>query len=103
MAGPVDLVWDNLAAHKSKLVKAVAAAHPRLTVHHLPPYAPDLNPVEPLWSMTKYHRMANHTIDDLDELHAEAKRHVDAVAADQRLLEGCFASASLALTLPRPQ
>ena len=102
-AGPVDLVWDNLSAHKSKPVRALVAAHPRLTVHHLPPYAPDLNPVEPLWGMTKYHRMANHTIDSLDELHAEAKRHVEAVGAEQRLLTACFASAELALTFSRRQ
>ncbi len=67
-------------------------------VHHLPPYAPDLNPVEPLWSMTKYHRMANHTTDDPDELRAEAERHVEAVGAEQHLLAACFASAELALT-----
>ncbi len=79
------------------------AAHPRLSVRYLPPHAPDLNPVEPLWGMTKYHRMANHTIDDLGELHAEAKRHVDAVGSEQHLLEACFASAGLARTFPRPQ
>src|ERR1700679_1773383 len=43
MPGPVELIWDNLQAHKSPLVKAVAAKHPRLTLHYLPPYAPDLN------------------------------------------------------------
>ena len=95
--GPVHLVWDNLSAHKSKLVKEIQEQNPRLEVHYLPPYAPDLNPAEPLWSMTKYHRMANHCIDDLDQLHAEAKRHVAAVAAEQKLLEACFKSSGLAL------
>jgi transposase len=97
VAGPIELVWDNLQAHKSPLVKALAEANGRLRLHYLPPYAPDLNPVETLWSMTKYHRMANHSIDDLDRLHAEAKRHVDAVAGEQLLLEACFKSAGLAL------
>jgi transposase len=101
--GPIDLVWDNLAAHKSPLVKELVAANPRLRVHYLPPYAPDLNAVEPLWSLTKYHRMANHAIDTLDELLATAKRHVDAVASEQRLLQSCFKAAGLALSLPRAQ
>ena len=101
--GPIDLVWDNLQAHKSPLVKAVVAANPRLRVHYLPPYAPDLNPVEPLWSMTKHHRMANHAIDTLEELEATARRHVAAVAAEQRLLQACFKAAGLAVSFPSAQ
>ena len=95
--GPVDLVWDNLSAHKSKLLKAWLVDHPRLRIHYLPPYAPDLNPIETLWSTVKYHRMANHAIDELNELESEAKRHVAAVAAEQQLLRACFRSAELAL------
>ena len=100
---PVDLVWDNLQAHKSPIVREVVAAHPRLTLHYLPPYAPDLNAVEWVWSLTKHHRMANHGIDQVDAPHAEAKRHLDDVAADQRLLASCFAGAGLALKLPSAQ
>jgi transposase len=102
-AGPIDLVWDNLQAHKSPLVRQIAEAHPRLRLHYLPPYAPDLNPVEPLWCMTKYHRMANHAIDTLEELEATARRHVDAVAAQQHLLQSCFKSARLAVSFPSAQ
>jgi transposase len=101
--GPIDLVWDNLQAHKSPLVKQLAKDHPRLRLHYLPPYAPDLNPVETLWSLTKYQRMANHAIDDLAELEATARRHVDAVAAEQKLLAACFQSAGLALSLSSAQ
>jgi transposase len=96
-SGPIDLVWDNLQAHKSPLIKELTRRHRRLRVHYLPPYAPDLNPVEPLWSMTKYHRMANHAIDNLDDLYHEARRHLNAVASEQRLLQACFKSAGLAL------
>jgi transposase len=101
--GPVDLVWDNLQAHKSPLVKQIAKDHPRLRVHYLPPYAPDLNPVEPLWAMTKYHRMANHAIDNLEELEATARRHVAEVAGQQHLLAACFKAAGLAVSLSSAQ
>ncbi|CAA9444779.1 MAG: hypothetical protein AVDCRST_MAG64-4465 [uncultured Phycisphaerae bacterium] len=47
-----------------------------------------------------HHRLANHAIDDLDRLHAEAKRHVRAVTSEQRLLEACFKSAALRCTHP---
>jgi transposase len=97
--GPVAVVWDNLNAHRSPEVRAVAQKNERLALHYLPPYAPDLNPVEPLWSQAKYHRMANHAIDDLETLEREARRHVGDIAADQSLLRSCFASAKLPLAL----
>lgn len=93
----IDLVWDNLNAHRSKLVKELCVDHPRLHLHHLPPYAPDLNPVESYWCLSKYHRMANHAIDNVPDLHAEAKRVLTEVAANAQLLRSCFASAELAL------
>ena len=37
-------------------------------VEWLPPYAPDLNPVEALWSHSKYSRLANFVADDVDHL-----------------------------------
>jgi transposase len=101
--GPIDLVWDNLNAHKSKLVKELLVDHPRLALHYLPPYAPDLNAVEGVWSLTKYHRMANHTISELHLLHAEAQRHLQQVGNDQYLLRSCFAGAGLALSLASAQ
>ena len=102
-AGPIDLVWDNLAAHKSPIVKEVLAEHPRLRLHYLPPYAPDLNAVEAVWCLTKHHRMANHTISELDLLHQAAQRHLNDVGSDQRLLRSCFDQAGLALLQPRAQ
>jgi putative transposase len=95
--GPVELVWDNLQAHKAPAVKQLARAHPRLSLHYLPAYAPDLNPVEALWCLTKHHRMANHALESLEALEAEARRHVATVAAEPALLRACFRTAKLAL------
>lgn len=102
-SGPVDLVWDNLQAHKAPIVKEVLGANPRLTLHYLPPYAPDLNPAEGVWCIAKHHRMANHTIGELDQLHAEARRHLDAVGRDPHLLRSCFKGAGLALSIDSAQ
>ena len=102
-AGAVDVVWDNLQAHKSPIVREVVEAHPRLTLHYLPPYAPDLNAAEGVWSLTKYHRMANHAIADLDALHAEARRHLQDVGRDPALLRSCFQGAGLAVSLASAQ
>jgi len=100
---PLDLVWDNLAAHRAPIVKEVLTQHPRLTLHYLPPYAPDLNAQEGVWCLAKHHRMANHSIDRLDDLHREAQRHLDDIARDPHLLASCFRGAGLALSIPSAQ
>jgi transposase len=46
------VVMDNLAAHKdAKVIAAVESAG--AIVCHLPPYSPDLNPIEAMWSKVK--------------------------------------------------
>ena len=63
---PGDIViMDNLGSHKSEAVKqAIQAAQARL--HFLPPYSPDLNPIEQAFSKIKHWmRMAQkRTIDE---------------------------------------
>jgi hypothetical protein len=53
LTGPIVLVWDNLNTHVSAPMAELAAARDWLTVCQLPPYAHELNPVEPLWSHLK--------------------------------------------------
>jgi transposase len=53
LGGPIVLVWDNLTAHKDALMRSLIAARPWLTVFYLPTYAPELNPVETVWSHLK--------------------------------------------------
>jgi transposase len=46
------VVLDNLATHKVAGVReAIEAAGARL--EYLPPYSPDFNPIEPMWSKVK--------------------------------------------------
>ena len=45
-------LMDNLATHKLTGVReAIASAGARL--EYLPPYSPDFNPIEPMWSKVK--------------------------------------------------
>jgi transposase len=102
-AVPIDLVWDNLSAHRCPIVKEVVQSNPRLHLHYLPPYAPDLNAAEGVWSLSKYHGMANHSIDTLELLHATAAEHLAEIRSDSNLLRSCFAGAGLELSLRRAQ
>ena len=48
----VIVVMDNLAAHKAKAVRQ-ALDQAAIACRYLPPYSPDLNPIEPCWSKLK--------------------------------------------------
>jgi transposase len=53
LQAPIVLVWDGLSGHKSARMRTLIAARPWLRVYQLPAYAPELNPVEKLWSSMK--------------------------------------------------
>lgn len=62
------LVWDGLPAHKStRMKKFLAKQTAWLSIVSLPGYAPDLNPVEALWSNIKGQELANLCAADLTE------------------------------------
>ena len=48
------VVMDNLAAHKAKAVQR-ALDRAGINYRYLPPYSPDLNPIEQAWSKLKAH------------------------------------------------
>lgn len=67
LGGPIVVVWDNLNAHVSAVMRALVAARPWLRVVRLPAYAPELNPVEAVWSHLKKSlaNLAKRTVDQL--------------------------------------
>ncbi len=82
---PLIVVWDNLAGHRSALVREFAERHPRLHLEALPAYAPELNPVEGLWAHFKAQTLANaspHDVEDLIARVAEANANVGANRLD---------------------
>src|SRR5512135_2864521 len=72
------VVWDGSPIHRRAEVKAfVAEAGDAIHLEPLPPYAPDLNPVEWLWRQMKEVEMRNQTCLDLEQLHMELHRALD--------------------------
>jgi transposase len=73
-------VWDGLPAHRSKLMHAwLGRQRSWLVVEPLPGYAPELNPVEPLWSSLKRVELANLAGDTLEEVVAAAERGIQRI------------------------
>jgi len=51
---PLLIIWDGLKAHRSRLVREyLDGLDGHIQIAFLPPYAPDLNPVEYLWAWLK--------------------------------------------------
>ena len=62
------LLWDGLPAHRSRAMRAwLATQRHWLVVERLPAYAPELNPVEGLWSWLKGIQLANLVCPTLQE------------------------------------
>ncbi len=61
-------VMDNLPAHKAPRVRALLDRS-GFGYRYLPPYSPDLNPIEPAWAKVKaeLRRVAARTVDALHE------------------------------------
>jgi hypothetical protein len=70
----VILLWDRLPAHRGKQVQAWIAKQPWLTFEYLPPYAPELNPVEYFWSHLSRTDMAQFVGEDLGAVRRQARK-----------------------------
>jgi hypothetical protein len=80
------LVWDGLPAHRSRAMGAwLRRQRHWLVVEPLPGYAPDLNPVEGLWSNLKGVELANLAGDTLKEVTAAAERGVQRIQSTPQL------------------
>ena len=48
------LILDNAGFHKTQCVRNLLGEYsPRICVEHIPPYSPELNPIETCWKVTK--------------------------------------------------
>lgn len=90
------LVCDRWSVHRSA-VRRIQERHAWLQVEWLPAYAPDLNPVEAMWSYTKYGDLANYLPADVAELEHTVLDSLADQHYDQRLKQGYFKRAGLSL------
>jgi transposase len=95
LRGPVILVWDRLNAHRSVAAGGWRAVYPRLHFEWLPPYAPELNPMEYVWGNLKGHKLANHAIHDLGAIQQRAEGEAEILRRRQPLLRSFVHAAQL--------
>jgi transposase len=92
------VIWDGSPIHRRAEVSAfVAEARGKIHVEPLPPYAPDLNPVEWLWRHLKEVELRNLSCLDLDQLHLELHLALGRVRQKLSLMQSFFEGAELAI------
>lgn len=88
--GPIVVLWDRGSMHRGPALRALLDKHPRLSVEQLPPYAPELNPVEQLWNHLKYDDLANYAPYDVAELATTARKYLERTRPNQHRLKKFF-------------
>ncbi len=61
------VVVDNVRFHHAKLLKKWLIGKPQLEIVYLPPYSPDLNPIERAWWYMRKKITHNRYVNSLDE------------------------------------
>lgn len=96
LGGPIVLIWDNLNTHVSATMRALIASRDWLHVIRLPAYAPELNPVERVWSHLK-RSLGNLAARGIDDLAAIVKNRLKRIQYRPELTDAFFAQTGLVL------
>ncbi len=82
------LIWDGAGFHTSKAL----IVPENVTLLQLPPYSPELNPIENLWHYLRSHYWSNRSYPDWEALKEAAAAGLVAVGSDaQRIRTVCAA------------
>ena len=81
------LFWDRAPWHGGEAVQAVLAANPRLEIVKFPVAAPELNPQEQVWKLTRRVVSHNHMRPKLEPLADEFEHHLKTTTFPTNFLE----------------
>jgi transposase len=67
-AKQIHVIVDNYSIHSSRQTKLALAGLPRISLHFLPPYSPEFNPIERVWLDLHAEVTRNHRYSTINEL-----------------------------------
>jgi transposase len=98
--GEWTIVWDRHKIHsRSTVVKQWLLQHPKVVVEDLPPYDPQNNPDEWVWSWAKYGKLCNLCPADLEELYNHIVQALEDLKHDHYMLASFVMDAGVPLVL----
>ena len=89
LRGHVFVIWDGGKIHRSRDVKAFLVKQTRLHVYRFPGYAPELNPVEYVWTHGK-RDLSKSIHETRSQLGSHLRRSLGRIRGCQRLLRSCI-------------
>ncbi|KPI16408.1 hypothetical protein OV450_8143 [Actinobacteria bacterium OV450] len=97
---PLILVWDNASTHHARALREFCGRNSDwLTIVKLPPYAPDLSPVEGVWAPLKK-SLANLAPRGIEDLAPLVKGRLHGIQRRPDVLDGFIAETGLRLEPP---
>jgi transposase len=94
--GRLLVVWDGLKSHRGRMVwDFVREQQGRIWLEFLPAYAPELNPVEYLWSHWKQHELPNFCPKTFGELSHYARKALSRMRKRPTLVTAFWQQADL--------
>lgn len=103
LRGQVVVVWDCGPNHNGPVIRKFLTRNRRLWLERVPPWAPDLNPVEDVWSWLKYGELANYVPDDTEMLDDEIVDRIIGLRFDPELLRALWNRSKLPFPKKRVQ
>ncbi|MHB1435724.1 MAG: IS630 family transposase, partial [Thermoplasmata archaeon] len=96
--GRLMVIWDNGRIHRSVEVKTFLWEHrKRLETRRFPPYAPELDPDEQVWTVLKHQRLANWCPKTGEEIRAGVERELRWMQAHPELVASFIRHSELPL------
>lgn len=103
LRGNIVLVWDRHSVHRGGQVQKYLAKVPRIHQEFLPAYAPELNPVEYLWSWLKRaDPLANHCPQTVEAIVEAVSDGVAPLPSNQALLRSFVRASKLPINFNLP-
>ncbi|MGW2184432.1 IS630 family transposase [Streptomyces sp. NPDC001719] len=99
LRAPVVLVWDNVNVHKTPELTQWTERQEWLRVFYLPPYTPELNAVEGIWSLLK-RSIVNFLLSGIDHLEATIRSRLKQIQYRPDAITGCLTETGLILKPP---
>lgn len=92
------LVWDNASSHKSQTVKAYLTKQEQdkkqIHLANIPPYSPELNPIEQLWAYLK-NQLKNQFFKTTKELKSAVVEQLENIKKNKKLIKSFFKNKEL--------
>ena len=87
------LIWDNAPSHKSQTVRQYLSnqdeQNPKIWMANIPPYSPELNPIEQLWAYLKK-KLTNQFFKTTRALKIAVVKELDKIRKNKKLIQSFF-------------